>query len=210
MQYAIGVEVLRLDLQATPGDGQRVQLPHPEIMAAATPGSVLLLDDERVIHESTPIQPLEDGGHRDTLVVTLRARNGVISVQDQGPGVPDYALAKLGERFFSTVRPDGVSKGSGLGLAIVRQIMALHGGRMDVRNTEPGLCVELRFVRVPRPSGSSFTYRKHPPHYPRQPAWLVSNGRILEHPIPTTQCISAPAHQPRWQTQDGMALCDGR
>ncbi|MDB5944905.1 MAG: hypothetical protein JWQ13_4471 [Ramlibacter sp.] len=37
------------------------------------PWSLLLLDDERVIHETTPIQPLEPSGHRDTLVVTLRA-----------------------------------------------------------------------------------------------------------------------------------------
>ena len=39
------------------------------------PWSVLLLQDARVIHESTPIQPAEEGGHghRDTLVVTLRA-----------------------------------------------------------------------------------------------------------------------------------------
>mgnify|MGYP000526464128 CR=1 FL=1 len=37
--------------------------------------SLLLLDDPRVIHESTPIQPMADGGHRDTLVVTLRAGN---------------------------------------------------------------------------------------------------------------------------------------
>lgn len=36
------------------------------------PWSVLLLDDERVIHESTPIQPLAEAGYRDTLVVTLR------------------------------------------------------------------------------------------------------------------------------------------
>jgi hypothetical protein len=41
--------------------------------------SLLLLDDARVIHESTPIQPLQalsppaPGGYRDTLVVTLRA-----------------------------------------------------------------------------------------------------------------------------------------
>ena len=35
--------------------------------------SLLLLDDQRVIHESTPIQPLKDGGYRDTLVITLRA-----------------------------------------------------------------------------------------------------------------------------------------
>jgi hypothetical protein len=35
--------------------------------------SLLLLDDARVIHESTPIQPLAAGGYRDTLVVTLRS-----------------------------------------------------------------------------------------------------------------------------------------
>ena len=38
------------------------------------PWSLLLLDDARVIHESTPIQPLAESAHRDTLVVTLRAQ----------------------------------------------------------------------------------------------------------------------------------------
>jgi hypothetical protein len=37
------------------------------------PWSVLLLDDERVIHETTPIQPIAAGAHRDTLVLTYRA-----------------------------------------------------------------------------------------------------------------------------------------
>ncbi len=39
------------------------------------PWSLMLMDDPRVIHESTPIQPLEEGvtGHRDTLVLTYRA-----------------------------------------------------------------------------------------------------------------------------------------
>jgi hypothetical protein len=39
------------------------------------PWTTLLLDDARVIHETTPIQPLDgaSGGHRDTLVITLRA-----------------------------------------------------------------------------------------------------------------------------------------
>ena len=44
------------------------------------PWTTLLLDDRRVIHESTPIQPLAGEGHRDTLVLTLR-RGGF-----QGPG----------------------------------------------------------------------------------------------------------------------------
>ena len=37
------------------------------------PWSVLLLDDARVVHETTPIQPLAGHGHRDTLVLTCRA-----------------------------------------------------------------------------------------------------------------------------------------
>jgi hypothetical protein len=37
------------------------------------PWSLLLLDDERVIHETTPIQPVGAGGYRDTLVLTARA-----------------------------------------------------------------------------------------------------------------------------------------
>ncbi|MEO8247931.1 MAG: 2OG-Fe dioxygenase family protein, partial [Burkholderiales bacterium] len=37
------------------------------------PWTLLLLDDERVIHETTPIQPMAEGGWRDTLVLTFRA-----------------------------------------------------------------------------------------------------------------------------------------
>lgn len=51
--------------QADGPDGQRFTLTEP--------WSLLLLDDARVIHETTPIQPLDGGGHRDTLVLTARA-----------------------------------------------------------------------------------------------------------------------------------------
>ena len=37
------------------------------------PWTTLVLDDARVIHESTPIQPLEGYGYRDTLVLTYRS-----------------------------------------------------------------------------------------------------------------------------------------
>ena len=51
---------------ATGPGGQRFTLTEP--------WSVLLLDDARMIHETTPIQPTADNAHRDTLVVTLRAQ----------------------------------------------------------------------------------------------------------------------------------------
>ena len=87
-------------------------------------------------------------------VITIKAREGAVCVRDVGPGVPDYALPKLGERFFSTARPDGQSKGSGLGLAIVRQIMVLHGGTMLAMRAEPGLQVELSFQHTAVPSAA--------------------------------------------------------
>ena len=51
--------------EATGTSGQRFTLTEP--------WSLLLLDDERVIHESTPIQPTAESGYRDTLVLTYRA-----------------------------------------------------------------------------------------------------------------------------------------
>ena len=49
--------------------------PHGQRFTLDEPFSALLLDDARVIHESTPIQPLDPTreGHRDTLVLTYRA-----------------------------------------------------------------------------------------------------------------------------------------
>jgi hypothetical protein len=49
------------------------QSPAGERFTLDEPWSALLLDDTRVIHESTPIQPLGEAGHRDTLVLTYRA-----------------------------------------------------------------------------------------------------------------------------------------
>ena len=50
-----------------------VDSPRGQRFTLSEPWSLLLLDDQRVIHETTPIQPVEGQGWRDTLVVTLRA-----------------------------------------------------------------------------------------------------------------------------------------
>jgi hypothetical protein len=47
--------------------------PHGLRFTMSQPWTTLLLDDERVIHETTPIQPAGERPHRDTLVITLRA-----------------------------------------------------------------------------------------------------------------------------------------
>ncbi len=65
--------------------------------------------------------------------------NLVFEIQDQGPGIPEFALSKIYDRFFSLPRPDG-RKGSGLGLSLAAQVAKLHGGKVQVTNSPmPGL-----------------------------------------------------------------------
>ena len=71
------VAVVLLDRQGIKGGETRVfeaDGPRGERFTMTERGTTLLIDDERTIHESTPVQPLGDGaiGHRDTLVLTWR------------------------------------------------------------------------------------------------------------------------------------------
>lgn len=63
-----------------------------------------------------------------------------IIVTDTGPGVPEEALARVFNPFFTTRHT-----GTGLGLAIVHRVMDAHGGSVSIRNNapDPGATVEL-------------------------------------------------------------------
>ena len=80
------------------------------------------------------------------IVVALRhvGAEAVFTMRDTGPGVSDFALPQLGQRFFSLPRPRDGRRGSGLGLAIVRQAAALHGGSVSFEPASPGLRVTVR------------------------------------------------------------------
>ena len=68
-----------------------------------------------------------------------RANSRVIfSAEDGGPGVPDYALPRVFERFYSLPRPGTNRKSTGLGLALVREIAHLHGGDAALANRREG------------------------------------------------------------------------
>jgi len=69
------VAVLMLERHGIKGGETRVfeaDGPYGVRFTLDQPWSLLLLDDQRVIHESTPIQPLGEHGWRDTLVLTYR------------------------------------------------------------------------------------------------------------------------------------------
>jgi two-component system sensor histidine kinase CreC len=82
-----------------------------------------------------------DFAPEDSVVTVTIARDGArcqVEVADRGPGVPDYALGRAFERFYSTPRPGGGSRSSGLGLCFVAEAAALHGGEVTLGNHAAG------------------------------------------------------------------------
>jgi signal transduction histidine kinase len=59
----------------------------------------------------------------------------ILQVDDTGTGIAPEQLSKLYDPFFTT-KPTG--KGTGLGLAVTRQIVDMHGGKIDIRNRDTG------------------------------------------------------------------------
>jgi two-component system sensor histidine kinase ResE len=58
-----------------------------------------------------------------------------LEVDDQGPGIPDDELPRIWESFFRGERArNSPNRGSGLGLAVVRQLVELHGGRVEAES----------------------------------------------------------------------------
>jgi len=82
-------------------------------------------------------EAMAPGGGRLEVGVAARAGGGnlgqvVVRVADSGPGIPAQHLGQIFDPFFSTKE-----RGTGLGLALVQQIVAAHGGRIDVESA-PG------------------------------------------------------------------------
>ncbi len=59
-------------------------------------------------------------------------------VEDEGPGMPDYAVDRVFERFYSLPRPTNGKKSSGLGLCFVKEAALLHGGSAELENRDGG------------------------------------------------------------------------
>jgi two-component system sensor histidine kinase CreC len=72
-----------------------------------------------------------------TIVIEVSRSDGQhwsVRIIDQGPGIPEYALERVFERFYSLVRPNTNQKSTGLGLCFVKEIVALHHGQVELTN----------------------------------------------------------------------------
>ncbi|MFC5262088.1 sensor histidine kinase [Kribbella qitaiheensis] len=84
--------------------------------------------------------------HRITFTLAETADQAVLTISDDGPGIPVADRERIFERFVRlTTARDREDGGSGLGLAIVTEVVRLHGGTVQARDHPSGGAVfEIR------------------------------------------------------------------
>lgn len=71
-----------------------------------------------------------------------------LSVDDNGPGIPDPADRQRATERFVRLEKSRSQPGSGLGLSLAKAVMRFHGGRLDLDARDPGLSVAMVFPDV--------------------------------------------------------------
>jgi two-component system sensor histidine kinase ChvG len=162
---AVPVDMLRLletvvgmanDLART--DGVRVSLSPPAAPVAASAAPTAAAGLRVLGHDSRLVQVFNNlidnarsfspQGGEVRVELSRQAEMVVVTVDDDGPGIPDHALERIFERFY-TDRPDqGFGQNSGLGLSISRQIVEAHRGTIHAENRRDaaGEVLGARFV----------------------------------------------------------------
>jgi two-component system sensor histidine kinase CreC len=106
----------------------------PEVMLS---GDAFLLECALLNLLKNAIEFSPEGG---TIHLVIRQDEETIQliVEDQGPGVPDFAKDRVFERFYSLPRPGSGHKSSGLGLCFVKEVALLHHGSIALENAHQG------------------------------------------------------------------------
>jgi two-component system sensor histidine kinase CreC len=87
--------------------------------------------DRRLAVEAVPAEPI----HGKPMIA--------LAVFNEGEPIPDYALARVTERFYSLPRAGTSRKSTGLGLNFVQEVAQLHGGAFRIGNVAGGVRAEL-------------------------------------------------------------------
>ena len=119
------------------------------------------LDEGAIVHGERSRHPIlaAVGGYAvaptdptlEDVYFEIEARRGdaggvEVRICDDGPGIPADVRPRLFEPFFTTKGP-GV--GSGLGLHIAHQVVARHGGRLEVDSGPGRTCFLIALPEVP-------------------------------------------------------------
>ncbi len=84
-------------------------------------------------------------GTRISLLLGRSAEAAVLSVEDNGPGVPEVERERILRRFYR-LDQSRTTPGSGLGLSLVAAVAELHGAELRVEDARPGLRISVAFA----------------------------------------------------------------
>ena len=89
---------------------------------------------------------IKHGRHAGRVTVEVDNDGGgaLLSVADDGPGIPADECQHVFERFYRLERSRS-APGNGLGLSLVAAVARLHGARIEMADNAPGLKIQLRF-----------------------------------------------------------------
>ncbi len=137
----IAGEVVELYDAAAEEDGTRLTM--------RGEGEVLVTGDRDLIFDAVANvvdNALKHGRPAGEIVVVSEYADGtaVISVADNGPGIPADHHEQVFKRFYR-LEQSRYTPGNGLGLSLVAAIARLHGARIEMVDNAPGLVFKLRF-----------------------------------------------------------------
>jgi two-component system, OmpR family, sensor histidine kinase CreC len=111
--------------------------------------SIVVPGDPLLLHlaVSNLLQNAIDFSPSSGIIAVICTKSGDsvnLFIDDEGPGIPDFARPRVFEKFFSLERPETGKKSTGLGLNFAKEVALLHGGSVDVNNLpERGLRAHL-------------------------------------------------------------------
>ena len=83
-----------------------------------------------------------------SVILSRTADHTILTVEDDGPGIPVADRARVIERFVR-LEASRSTKGHGLGLSLVKAIATAHEAELIMEDNAPGLCIRLSFTALP-------------------------------------------------------------
>jgi signal transduction histidine kinase len=135
---------------------------HDQRIEQVLPGTPLTVlgDPERleqaILNLLSNSQKYSPDGRLVQVVLERRGSDALLSIRDEGPGIPEVDCERIFERYYrSSAGADPRTQGSGLGLPIALALVELHGGRLWAENNA-GRGATF-FMSLPLAAGSATT-----------------------------------------------------
>ncbi len=117
------------------GHALTVSLPDDQITLHADPARIVQIVGN-IVGNAARYTP---NGGRIEVTVVKSAADAILTVKDNGVGIPPHQQSIIFEMFGQSDNVRGISGGGlGIGLALVKQLVELHGGRISLVRSEPG------------------------------------------------------------------------